>query len=84
METIHEKAEVDEAGRLRLDVPCDLPPGPVEVVLVIEPLQPQPAAKALRWEDAYGLGKEIWEGIDAQVYVDALRDEWGEGHLLVS
>lgn len=23
-----------------------------------------------------GLGKEIWEGIDAQKYVDELRDEW--------
>ncbi len=23
-----------------------------------------------------GLGKEIWEGIDAQEYVDELRNEW--------
>lgn len=23
-----------------------------------------------------GLGKEIWEGIDAQEYVNKLRDEW--------
>jgi len=23
-----------------------------------------------------GLGKEIWQGIDAQSYVDQLRDEW--------
>lgn len=23
-----------------------------------------------------GLGKEIWEGIDAQEYVNRLRDEW--------
>lgn len=23
-----------------------------------------------------GLGKEIWEGIDAQEYVNELRDEW--------
>jgi hypothetical protein len=23
-----------------------------------------------------GLGKEIWQGIDAQEYVDQLRDEW--------
>jgi DNA-binding PucR family transcriptional regulator len=23
-----------------------------------------------------GLGAEIWEGIDAQEYVDQLRDEW--------
>ena len=25
-----------------------------------------------------GLGKEIWEGIDAQEYVNQLRDEWHE------
>ncbi len=23
-----------------------------------------------------GLGKEIWEGIDAQEYINELRDEW--------
>lgn len=23
-----------------------------------------------------GLGKEIWEGVDAQEYVNQLRDEW--------
>jgi hypothetical protein len=23
-----------------------------------------------------GLGKEIWEGIDAQEYINALRSEW--------
>lgn len=23
-----------------------------------------------------GLGAEVWHGIDAQAYVDALRDEW--------
>ena len=26
--------------------------------------------------DLEGLGAEIWEGIDAQEYVNALRDEW--------
>lgn len=25
-----------------------------------------------------GLGKEIWEAIDAQEYVNRLRDEWDE------
>ena len=25
-----------------------------------------------------GLGKEIWQGIDAQEYVNKLRDEWDE------
>lgn len=26
--------------------------------------------------ELHGLGKEIWEGIDAQEYVNRLRDEW--------
>lgn len=26
--------------------------------------------------DLEGLGKDLWEGIDAQQYVDALRSEW--------
>ena len=26
--------------------------------------------------ELHGLGKDIWEGIDAQEYVNKLRDEW--------
>lgn len=26
--------------------------------------------------ELHGLGKEIWEGIDAQEYVNEMRDEW--------
>lgn len=26
--------------------------------------------------DLAGLGKEIWKGVDAQLYVNELRDEW--------
>ena len=28
--------------------------------------------------ELHGLGAEIWKGIDAQAYVDALRDEWAD------
>jgi hypothetical protein len=28
--------------------------------------------------DLRGLGKGLWEGIDAQEYVNRLRDEWDE------
>lgn len=30
----------------------------------------------------HGLGKEIWEGIDPQEYVNKLRQEWDHGVLL--
>lgn len=28
--------------------------------------------------ELHGLGKELWQGIDAQEYVDGLREEWGK------
>jgi hypothetical protein len=31
-----------------------------------------------RLSELRGLGKEIWEGIDAQDYVNQLRSEWDE------
>ena len=39
--------------------------------------QPLPAAQATHSIlELRGLGKEIWEGIDAQEYVNELRAEW--------
>lgn len=38
---------------------------------------PEPAEKPKRSiMELHGLGKEIWEGIDAQEYVNELRKEW--------
>ena len=34
----------------------------------------QTPATSLR--DLRGLGKEVWQGIDAQEYINELRDEW--------
>jgi hypothetical protein len=31
-----------------------------------------------RISELRGLGKEIWQGIDAQEYVNRLRNEWNE------
>ena len=74
METICLEAVNGPDNKVRLEVPCQLPPGPVQVVVVVASA-PQPA-KEVRWSDISGLGKEIWEGIDAQEYVNQLRDEW--------
>ena len=40
--------------------------------------QPGPTVEEPRRNimDLQGLGKEIWGGIDAQEYVDKLRNEW--------
>ncbi len=67
------KTDITGDGRLKLDVPADLPPGPVEVVVVIQPEEPR-ARHSLR--ELRGLGADIWKGVDAQQYVNRLRDEW--------
>lgn len=74
MEAIHLKGVNGPDHTVRLEVPCSLPPGPVQVVVVVAPLPQQ--AQEVRWSDISGLGKEIWAGIDAQDYVNQLRDEW--------
>ncbi|NPV68435.1 MAG: hypothetical protein HPY64_14930 [Anaerolineae bacterium] len=35
-----------------------------------------PALRRRRLSELRGLGKEIWQDIDAQEYVNRLRDEW--------
>ena len=75
METIHLTTTIATDGTLHIDAPSHLPPGPAEVVVVVSPTSSR-EKPALSWHDAVGLGKEIWEGIDAQEYVNQLRDEW--------
>ncbi len=43
------------------------------VDLLTEPKSP-PRKRSLL--ELRGLGKEIWDGVDAQQYVDQQRDEW--------
>jgi len=73
METLQLKATIGADHILRLEAPTHEPPGPANVVVVISPLVEE---KTFQWRDLAGLGKEIWEGEDAQRYVDRLRDEW--------
>jgi hypothetical protein len=42
---------------------------------LIDTSPPDEAPSLLELE---GLGKEIWQGIDAQAYVNQLRDEWDQ------
>jgi hypothetical protein len=73
METVNLQMVIEADGHIRLDLPCGLPPGPAEVVVVI---RPTPAAgPSLHWRDYYGLGMDIWGREDAQDYVNRLRDE---------
>lgn len=51
------------------------------ISLIIDTLPEETEADAARERsitELRGLGKEIWEGIDAQAYIDDLRDEWDQ------
>jgi hypothetical protein len=49
------------------------------VKLLIDTLDTEPATVPVRsLRELRGLGKEIWTDVDAQEYVDQLRDEWDE------
>lgn len=74
MKTLHLQTTIGEDGKLRVEVPSGLPPGPAEVVMVIVPSE-NGERKKRSWKDFYGVGKEIWQGEDAQEYVNRLRSE---------
>jgi hypothetical protein len=75
MTTLTVQSEVTRDGLLKLEVPCGLPPGPVQVVLVVGPAEPGPGPQGQDWRRLYGLGKEVWEGVDANEYVRELRED---------
>jgi hypothetical protein len=73
MRTMVVEGEVSADRVLRLEVPCDLSPGRVEVVLTIASGREAGTPDRLDWQSLWGLGREVWEGIDAQSYLDDLR-----------
>lgn len=46
------------------------------LALIAQDLAHGPAQETLRITSLRGLGKEIWQGVDAQNYIDSLRKEW--------
>lgn len=73
MQTIQMQATVGEDGKLRLEVPCQLPPGPAEVVVVVQTKDVSQRKRSLT--ASLGAAKGVWTDEDAQNYVDRLRDE---------
>ena len=74
METLRTKTVIGPDGKVKIEVPSNLPPGPADAIVVISPAAETPATA--HWRDLHGLGSEIWEGEDAQEYVNRLRYEW--------
>ena len=71
MQVVKTKSEVGLDGRLRLDVPVELPAGAVELVLVVGST-PQPNGSKYNFADV--VGKLQWQG-DALAEQRKLRDE---------
>lgn len=76
METLRVTTEVGADGKIHLEIPSGMPPGPAEVIVIIAPAGD--GATPVSWARSYGLGREIWADEDAQNYVNHLRDEWGK------
>jgi hypothetical protein len=75
METLTIHSIVTADGILKIEVPCHLPPGPVEVEVTVRSSAPSTPTSWPDWSKLYGLGKEVWQGIDAQQYVRDLRED---------
>jgi hypothetical protein len=75
MKTITVQAEVTADRILKIEVPCDIPPGQVEVVLTVQSHRPDMLPDPIDWGVLFGLGREVWAGVDASVYVRELRAE---------
>ncbi|MFI5459971.1 MAG: hypothetical protein ACHRXM_31510 [Isosphaerales bacterium] len=65
MKTMTVQVEVTADRMLKVEVPCDLPPGQVEVVLTIQPHRPLPLPGSIDWGQLSGPGREVWQGVDA-------------------
>lgn len=77
MMTITLRTEISPEGRLTIDVPCALPAGPVEVVVVAQPV-PQEA------KPPFDTLRGIWSGLmpddlDVDAELAEMNREWIEG-----
>jgi hypothetical protein len=74
VETLQLKTIVGEDRRLTITLPSNTPPGPVEVVVIVNPIRDDNGA--VRLADFYGVGKDLRTDQDAQEHVNGSRDEW--------
>lgn len=75
MTTLTVRGEVSLEGVVKIEAPCDLPPGPVEGVLVVQAAQRVTGVREPKWEQLYGLGREIWQGVDVDQYLRESRED---------
>lgn len=74
MTTLTIRSEVGDDGKLRLEVPCRLPPGPVEVVLVVQPTSEGRASDSPARSGLF-LGRAP-AGLDIDAIAGELNTQW--------
>jgi hypothetical protein len=74
MQSLNLKGKIDTDGHLRLDLSTALPPGDVEIVVVIYPTSDRDS-QARNYDFSDLAGTLIWQG-DAVAMQRKLRDEW--------
>lgn len=74
MEVLQLTSTVNASGHLLLDIPTQLAPGEVNIVLVVKPIEVSKAQKP-NYDFSDLAGQLTWQG-DAVAIQRALRDEW--------
>jgi hypothetical protein len=74
MEVLQLTTTVDSSGHLHLDIPTQLDPGQVNIVLVINPVKAS-KDQNLNYDFSDLVGRLTWQG-DAVAMQRTLRDEW--------
>jgi hypothetical protein len=74
MEVLQLTTTIDDSGHLRFDIPTGLAPGPVNIVLVVNPVVAAQTQKP-NYDFSDLAGRLTWLG-DAMTTQRALRDEW--------
>lgn len=74
MEVFQLTTIVDASGHLHLDIPTQLAPGQVNIVVVLNPVGSDSTEKS-DYDFSDLPGKLVWEG-DALAMQKVLRDEW--------
>ena len=72
MEVLNLKSQIDERGYLNLDLPTSLPPGEIELVLVLNPIKQRESKRKYDFSDL--IGKLNWKG-DAVAVQNSFRHD---------
>lgn len=77
MKTVILKAEVQEDGHLRLDIPCDMPPGVVDVCLTIQAQHRKKVGSGPVFSTFEGcMAGLVPEELDVEAILDEMNQQW--------